>query len=123
MDVEGAEYTDNATLLQDYQYDIELIRKACEEFCDMLRRLYRLNTRFEFQDGWSMATDEEAVANAEYRNWSNDLKLDLAVGDYALSTRITTLVDEEGACRTGGAAREVSNRVHSEFVPIVGPDG
>lgn len=96
LDIEGAEYTDNATLLQDYQYDIELIRKACEEFCDMLRRLYRLNTRFEFQEGWSMATDEEAVADAEYRNWSSDLKLDLAVGDYALSTRITTLVDEAG---------------------------
>jgi len=99
MDLDGAQYPDNDTLLEDYRYDIGLVRRACGDVCDMLKLLYRANTRFDFQaddDANQVASETEAMDDAHYRNWSEQLSRDVTIGDYGLSTRLTTLLQEEG---------------------------
>jgi len=99
MDVDSVDYPDNDTLLEKYRDDIGLIRQACEDVCDVLKLLYRLNTRFDFQssdDEWTVATDDEAIEDTHYKNWSKGLSQAITVGDYVLSTRITDLFREEG---------------------------
>lgn len=98
MDIGDAAYPDNDTLLEDYRHDIELVKVACDEVVDVLKRLYRLNTRFDFQaqDAWSTATDDEAMRDEQYRNWSKGLDLGIRIGDYALSTRLTQLLHDKG---------------------------
>jgi len=99
MDVKGAKYTDNDTLLEDYRFDIGLIRRACDDVCDLLKALYRLNTRFDFQDDRDanrVVSDDEAIRDAHYRNWSKELTRDVSIGDFGLSTNLTTSLQEEG---------------------------
>lgn len=99
MDVDSVDYPDNDTLLEKYRDDIGLIRKACDEVCDVFKLLYRLNTRFEFQasqDNWTVASDDQAMEDEHYRNWSKGLSHAITIGDYLLSTRVTDLLREEG---------------------------
>ena len=99
MNIDDAKYTDNSTLLEDYRYDIGTIRKACDDVCDVLKLLYRLNTLFDFQltdeDG-TVATDDEAMRDQQYLFWSKGLNQAIMIGDYALSTRLTNLLEKNG---------------------------
>lgn len=99
MDVDSVDYPDNDTLLEKYRDDIGMINEACGDVCDVLKLLYRLNTRFDFQspdDDWTIASNDAAMEDAHYKNWSKGLDQAITVGDYALSTRITDLLCREG---------------------------